>query len=100
MQLRVRQRFEQLQQLDKVQGNNRVPWHIVSAAQSIEQVQAEINKIVDKTLAQVQSGKQLGKLWEEGAYQATTSISIAANTTTTTTTTTEDQQEKENVEDK
>lgn len=70
MQLRVRKRFDELEQMDKSEG--RVPWHVVSAAQSIEEVQADIWKIVEKTLEQVRNGKSLGKLWEEGDYQMTT----------------------------
>jgi len=70
LQLRVRQRFDELEKLDKAEG--RVSWHVVSAAQSIEQVQADINSIVEKILEQVYNGKALGKLWEEGDYQMTT----------------------------
>ena len=69
LQLRVRQRFGQLEKLDLAEG--RVPWHVVSAAQSVEAVHADICKIVQKTLAQVKTGnKKLGKLWEEGEYVA------------------------------
>ena len=87
MQLRVRQRFDQLEQLDRSEG--RVPWHVISAAQSIEEVQAEIWKIVEKTLDQVQNGKSLGKLWEEGDYQMTTKSAA----------TLEDDNQKENAEE-
>ncbi|CAB9515036.1 Thymidylate kinase [Seminavis robusta] len=64
LQIRVRQRFQKLQQLD-----TQVPWHVVSAAQSIEEVQADISKIVEKTMAQAKH-KKLGKLWQEGDYVA------------------------------
>ena len=57
--------------MDRCQGG-RVPWHIISAAQSIQEVQRDIWRIVQKTLDQVRSGKTLGKLWEEGEYTATT----------------------------
>ena len=66
----MRKRFDELEQMDKSEG--RVPWHVVSAAQSIEEVQADIWKIVEKTIEQVRNGKSLGKLWEEGDYQMTT----------------------------
>jgi hypothetical protein len=69
LQLRVRQRFEELSKADQKEG--RVPWHFVSAAQTVEEVQADIYKIVEKTL-EVKNGKELGKLWEEGTYQLTT----------------------------
>lgn len=68
LQMRVRERFDQLEKLDKADG--RVPWHVVSAAQSIEEVKAEIWGIVEKTIQQVNNGKQLGKMWEGGEYQA------------------------------
>jgi hypothetical protein len=69
LQLRVRERFDQLEKLDMAEG--RVPWHVISAAQSIEEVQADIWKVVEKTMEQVKNGKQLGKMWEEGEYQLT-----------------------------
>jgi len=82
LQLRVRQQFETLEQLDKTSAAAAgVPWHIVSAAQTIEQVQSDINAIVEKTLARVQNGKALAKLWEEGEYQRT----LTPTTTTTNT---------------
>ena len=52
-------------------AEGRVPWHVISAAQSIEDVEADIWKVVEKTLEQVKNGKQLGKMWDEGEYQAT-----------------------------
>ena len=66
--MRVRERFDQLEKLDMAEG--RVPWHVISAAQSIEAVQADIWKVVKKTLEHVKNGKPLGKMWEEGEYQA------------------------------
>ena len=71
--MRVRERFDQLEKLDKAEG--RVPWHVISAAKSIEEVQADIWKIVEKTMEQVESGKHLGKMWEDGEYQATMATS-------------------------
>ena len=66
LQLRVRKRFQQLQQLDEQW--KRVPWHIVDASQNIDQVQEDINKIVDHTLKQVSQGKPLERMFEEGVY--------------------------------
>jgi hypothetical protein len=63
MQVRVKQRFTELRQGDEV-----VPWHVVNAAQSIEQVQADVLAIVEDTVKQVQDGKPLSKLWMEGDY--------------------------------
>jgi dTMP kinase len=63
MQQRVRERFNQLQAMDERDGQ--VPWYVVDAAQSIEQVQKEINDIVEKTIEKVQKGKlPLGVLWQ------------------------------------
>ena len=63
MQIRVKERFTELRQGDDV-----VPWHVVNAAQAIEQVQADILAIVEDTVKQVQDGKPLPKLWMEGDY--------------------------------
>mmetsp|Transcript_21833 Transcript_21833/g.51512 ORF Transcript_21833/g.51512 Transcript_21833/m.51512 type:complete len:141 (+) Transcript_21833:1-423(+) len=64
MQIRVREKFRQLQAVDEEQGN--VPWYVVNAAQSIEDVQKEINAIVDKTVHDVQTtNKPLGQLWKK-----------------------------------
>ena len=63
MQIRVRQRFSQLQAHDEKDSS--VPWHIVNAAQTVEQVQEDINKIVEETVRQVQEeGKSLELLWQ------------------------------------
>jgi hypothetical protein len=87
LQLRVRKQFEKLEKLDRAEG--RVPWHIVSAAQSVDDVRNDIWHIVQKTLAQVKSGtgKPVGKLWEEGEYYTESSFKL---------TTSEDESEKEN----
>jgi hypothetical protein len=87
LQLRVRKQFEKLEKLDRAEG--RVPWHIVSAAQSVDDVRNDIWNIVQKTLAQVQSGTDtaVGKLWEEGEYHTEDTILL---------TTSEDESEKEN----
>jgi len=78
MQVRVRQRFAELQRIDE--GANAVPWTVVDAARDIEQVHEDIWSIVQRTLRQVQErgiddddenssigGKPLGKMWEDGS---------------------------------
>lgn len=64
MQLKVRQQFRTLQTLDEEDGQ--VPWYVVDAAQSIDDVQREINTIVvERTLPHVQDNhKPLGLLWK------------------------------------
>lgn len=62
MQLRVRQQFDALQKLD----SGRVPWHIVDAAQSVEQVHKELLRIVQETTEKVNNGRPLGKMWQDG----------------------------------
>ena len=63
MQLRVRQRFEELQVMDEKDGE--IPWHIINAAQSIEDVQKEINEIVENTVEKVRSDENpVGLLWK------------------------------------
>lgn len=64
--MRVRKRFAELQSMDE--KGNIVDWHIVDAANSIEKVQLDINKIVTKTMKQVEDGKPLCKMFEEGEY--------------------------------
>lgn len=45
-----------------------MPWHIVNAAQSIDEVQNDINKIVEETLVRVGNGAALNKMFQEGEY--------------------------------
>ncbi len=45
-----------------------VPWHIVDAAQTVEDVQADINKIVAETIEKVSNGAPLRRMFEEGEY--------------------------------
>jgi len=64
MQQRVRKRFSQLQEMDESDGQ--IPWLLVNAAQSIEDVQKEINEIVEKVVKKVQSEElPVGLLWKE-----------------------------------
>lgn len=69
LQLRVRNRFEELKEADT---GSTINWHIVDAAQSMEDVQRDINIAVLKTINQVKAGKPLGKLWVEGVYDLST----------------------------
>jgi len=66
LQQRVRSRFTDLQNIDEAEG--RVPWHIVDASQSIEEVQKNILTIVDETIQKLSDGKPLVKMWEDGIY--------------------------------
>jgi argonaute-like protein implicated in RNA metabolism and viral defense len=64
MQIRVKQRFHELQEMDK-----RIPWHIVNAAQTMEKVQEDILRIVKETVKDVRNNdKPLEKLWTDGVY--------------------------------
>lgn len=81
-QTRVRQRFADLQALD-----TETPWHVVNAAQTMDQVEADIWEIVQQVLQTVADEQRpIGKLWT--STTANTSTTAAATTTTTTTTTT------------
>eukprot|EP00536_Pseudo-nitzschia_multiseries_P002633 jgi/Psemu1/251860/estExt_Genewise1Plus.C_350097 len=63
MQQRVRQRFSELQGMDEADGQ--IPWYIVDAAQSIEDVQQEINSIVESTVEKVHGDElSVGLLWK------------------------------------
>lgn len=67
LQQRVRKKFEELQAIDD--AGKRIPWHIVNAAQSVEEVQSDINKIVEATIQTVNDGAPLYKMFQEGEYQ-------------------------------
>ena len=68
LQIRVRKRFAQLQALDEKDG--RVPWHVVDASQSIEDVTDELVRIVNQTLKRVErESSPLKRMWEEGEYE-------------------------------
>jgi hypothetical protein len=69
MQLRVRERFRQLEAMDQLEssrnGAQAIPWYIVNAAQSIHDVQKDINEIVERTIDSVhKEEKPLGLLWK------------------------------------
>ena len=66
--MRVRKRFAELQALDERQG--RIPWHVVDASQSIDDVTKELVTIVNETVEKV--GKEtspLRRMWDEGEYE-------------------------------
>jgi hypothetical protein len=63
MQTRVRQRFSQLQSQDDREG--KVPWYVINAAATIDEVQGDINEVVQKTIDKVQKENQpLHVLWQ------------------------------------
>ena len=83
MQLRVRQRFAELQRMDEQQraksGDSsdpkattasRVPaWYVIDAAQSMEDVHAQVWNAIQSSTSFSEDGtmsEPLGKLWEAG----------------------------------
>ena len=66
MQQRVRERFQELSQLD-----DGVPWKFVNAAQTMDQVEEDIWKIAQDTMTNVQP--DVRQLWQEGVYELTLS---------------------------
>mmetsp|Transcript_12009 Transcript_12009/g.13774 ORF Transcript_12009/g.13774 Transcript_12009/m.13774 type:complete len:81 (-) Transcript_12009:109-351(-) len=58
MQRRVRQKFEEL----KIADEGRIPWHIIDAAKSVEDVTSDITVILDKIVEEV-ADKPLEELW-------------------------------------
>lgn len=67
MQIRVRQRFAELQAMDEKQG--RVPWHIIDASKTVEEVTADIVGVVNATLKRVTEGAPVNKMWDDGEYE-------------------------------
>lgn len=66
--MRVRERFAELQTIDEKQG--RVPWHVVDASQSIEDVKEKLASIVTETIERVQSeSAPLRRMWGDGEYE-------------------------------
>jgi hypothetical protein len=65
MQIRVRERFRALQKLDE----DRIPWEMVDASQSIEDVEEDIWKIASETFKRIEEdGKPLARMWEGGCF--------------------------------
>lgn len=64
LQQKVRECFGALQ----VQTSN-VPWTVINAAQSKEQVSKDIWRVVEPTIAETQKGKPIQKLWQEGNFE-------------------------------
>jgi len=73
MQVRVRKRFGELQKLDE--GRYGVPWRVVDAARTVEEVQADIWGVVEETLTSVEAaepgGKPLRRMWDDGNIDLT-----------------------------
>jgi hypothetical protein len=63
MQVRVRQRFAELQALDEVDLVNGTPWYVIDAAQSVDKVHLDIQQVVQTTISNVNDGAPLRKLW-------------------------------------
>jgi hypothetical protein len=75
LQLKVRQKFDELRQGDQGQ----VAWHMIDAAQSVDAVTKDIVAIVEQVLEQVANGKPLEKLWSEGTYDLS-SVEVPSET--------------------
>ncbi len=45
---------------DETEGN--IPWHVLDARKSIDEIHAEIQSIVDRTVEKV-SGESISRLW-------------------------------------
>jgi len=73
MQLRVRQRFDELQAMDEsTAAKGATPWRVIDAAQSMERVEQEIYETVQATLERISKDEvPLQKLWEAGEYPLT-----------------------------
>jgi dTMP kinase len=70
MQIRVKRKFRELQQLDENEKSFQgTPWYMVNAAQSVEDVQLDINNVIDKTLKDVYEGVPLRKMWSAGDFE-------------------------------
>lgn len=67
LQMRVRQRFYELRNLDEM--NCRVLWYIVDATKTIREVQSDINKIVEDTIMKVRTGSPLLKMFTDGVFE-------------------------------
>jgi hypothetical protein len=83
LQMRVRKRFAELQSIDEKHG--RVPWHVVDASQSIEEVKEKLAGIVTDTIERVQSGESgapLRRMFAEGNYDTTTTTAKEGDTKT------------------
>ncbi len=71
LQIRVRQRFSELQSIDEKHG--RVPWCVVDASKSVEEVKEMVSGIVFSTIERVQSETApLRRMWAEGEYELST----------------------------
>lgn len=68
LQARVRERFAELRSTDEREG--RVPWRVVDAGRSIEEVHEELLSIATEAAERVRrEGTPLGRMWEAGEYE-------------------------------
>jgi hypothetical protein len=71
LQIRVRHRFAELQSIDEKHG--RVPWYVVDASKSVDEVKEMVSGIVSSTIERVESGTApLRRMWREGEYELPT----------------------------
>ena len=69
LQVRVRQRFAELRRMDEERGAAGVPWHVVDASRTMDEVTADIVAVVDATMKRVEEGAPLRRMFAEGEYQ-------------------------------
>jgi len=65
LQIRVRQRFKELTEMDK---DTNTAWHVVDASKNMDQVETQIFSIVQSVLDKVAKGKPLNQLWSEEEF--------------------------------
>lgn len=76
MQMRVRERFGDLEKLDE----GRIPWKIVDASQSIEDVESDIWRIATETMERInEEGKPLACMWEDGCFDLASTVDNKEN---------------------
>ena len=56
-----------------------MPWHIIDASKTVEEVTADIVSVVDATIKRVQEGKPLAKMWDEGDFVLPTIASSSSD---------------------
>ena len=67
LQLRVRERFYELQATDKRLGW--VPWHVINATKMVEDVREDVNAVAEAVIDGVKGGKSLYKMLAKWEYR-------------------------------
>lgn len=66
MQMRVRQRFDDLRKAD----DGRIPWHVIDASKSVSDVTSDIVAIAEKVVAE-SGDKPIQELWVDAENTTT-----------------------------